>query len=117
MIQWNPLTSPEQLSSIIKESYSHPVLVFKHSTSCSISAASLDRIERKWNEEEMAGWKPYYLDLLAYRPTSHAVARELHIEHQSPQAIVLFQGEPVYDASHFNISYEGIKASAKTTAI
>jgi bacillithiol system protein YtxJ len=117
MIQWNPLTSPEQLNSIIEESHTGPVLIFKHSTTCSISAASLDRIERKWNNDEMTGWKPYYLDLLAYRPASQAVASELGVEHQSPQAIVLFQGEPVYDASHFNISYEGIKAAAKTTAL
>ena len=100
MIKWNKLTSPEQIESVIEESNSHPVLIFKHSTSCSISAASLDRIERKWDESEMKDWKPYYLDL-----------------HQSPQAIVLFQGKPVYDASHFSISYDAIKSATKDVVL
>lgn len=117
MIKWNKLTSPEQIESVIEESNSHPVLIFKHSTSCSISAASLDRIERKWDESEMKDWKPYYLDLLANRSTSHAVANELGIEHQSPQAIVLFQGKPVYEASHFSISYDAIKSATKDVVL
>jgi bacillithiol system protein YtxJ len=112
MIKWNSLSSPEQLSTIIEESQNQPVLIFKHSTRCSISAASLDRIQRKWDDQQMSGWKPYYLDLIANRPVSQAVADTFGIEHESPQAIVVFQGKPVYDASHFSISYDDIKASA-----
>ncbi len=113
MINWNKLTSPEQIKSLVEESNTHPVLIFKHSTRCSISSASLDRIERKWNAEEMKDWSPYYLDLIAERSTSNAVANEFGVDHQSPQAIVLYQGKPVYDASHFSISYEDIKTSVK----
>lgn len=112
MIQWKTLNSSEQLAELTQQSFKHPVLIFKHSTRCSISAAAIDRLERNWNEEDMAGWQPYYLDILAYRPVSNAVEAGLGIEHQSPQAIVLRNGRPVYSASHFMISYQDIKASA-----
>ena len=112
MIKWNQLTSPEQLNQLVEESLSQPVLIFKHSTRCSISATALDRLERKWDNGEMKDWKVYYLDLIANRLASAAVESLFGIEHQSPQAIVLHKSKPLYDASHFSISYDDIKASA-----
>ena len=116
MIQWNKLNSVEQLEELKEQSFSHPILIFKHSTRCSISAAAIDRMERKWNQQEMAAWKPYYLDLIAYRPVSSKIESLFGIDHQSPQAIVLYNGEAIYDASHFSISYDDIRSSVPAEA-
>lgn len=117
MIQWNKLNSIEQLEEIKEQSFSQPILIFKHSTRCSISAAAIDRMERKWNQQEMAAWKSYYLDLIAYRPVSSQIEASYGINHQSPQAIVLYKGEAVYDASHFSISYDDIRSAVPAEAL
>ena len=111
-MNWNHLNSIEQLEEIKKESIERPVMIFKHSTSCSISSASLSRMERSWNEEEAKNMKVYYLDLLNNRGLSSAVAEEFKVEHQSPQVILIKNGERIYDESHFGISFQDIVSVA-----
>ena len=75
MTPWQPLTQPEQLQEIVRESHEQPVLIFKHSTSCSISAAAKSKIERQWADAGLADTKLYYLDLLRFRPISAEIAQ------------------------------------------
>ncbi|WP_077922557.1 bacillithiol system redox-active protein YtxJ [Spirosoma sp. 209] len=106
-MNWNKLTSDAQLAEIKEESAQHPVLIFKHSTTCSISAMALSRMERNWNEQ--LGVKPYYLDLLANRPISNKIEHEFGVEHESPQVLLIRNGQCVYDASHMAISFAGLQ--------
>ena len=101
---WLPLTQPEQLRDIVQESHEHPVLIFKHSTSCSISAAAKAKIERQWPDAALPADTPlYYLDLLRYRPISGQIATELGVQHESPQLLLLQDGKVRYHASHMGI--------------
>lgn len=84
-------------------------MIFKHSTRCSISSMALDRLERSWSDTEMQALQPYFLDLISYRDTSGEVARVLQVEHQSPQLLLLKNGEVVYHTSHMGISYQQLK--------
>ena len=104
-INWIALTDLKDLESMIQESFEHPVLVFKHSTRCSISRMALRQFETDWNLDGKI--TPYFLDLLEYRPISNAIAERLGVVHQSPQVIVIKEGQAVYDASH-----EAIQVSA-----
>lgn len=108
-MNWVELTSANQLETIRAESQQQPVVIFKHSTRCSISRAVLDRVERNWNQTELSAVKPYFLDLLEYRPISNQIAVEFDVEHESPQAIIIWQGKPVYAESHFGIDLKEIK--------
>lgn len=113
-MQWNDLTDLEQVNNISRESSEQKILIFKHSTSCSISRAVLDRLERNWQEEEMKMVKPYFLDLISYRQISNAIAEKFDIEHESPQVIIIEKNKPVYHQSHFGISYADLKNAIKT---
>ena len=64
---------------------------------------ALTRFERE-GKELLNDADVYYLDLITYRPISNAIAEELNVVHQSPQAIVLVGGKVIYDASHSDIS-------------
>jgi bacillithiol system protein YtxJ len=108
-MNWNELTRLEQLDKALEESHQQSVIIFKHSTSCSISRTMLNRIERNWNAQEMVRVKPYYLDLLAYRSISNKIADQLNTEHQSPQVLVIKNGKTSYDCSHFEIDYNRLK--------
>ena len=67
-----------------------------------------DRLKRSWKAEETGHIKPYYLDLISYREISNKIAEEYGVQHQSPQVIVVKNGEAVYDNSHMGISYSDI---------
>ena len=108
-MNWIALKSPDQLDALRAESRNQPVIIFKHSTRCSISQTALNRLERNWKEEEMTSVKSYYLDLLSYRDISNQIADLFDVEHQSPQIIVLKDGEAVFNRSHFDIEFSSIK--------
>lgn len=108
-MNWIQLNAVEQLEELDFVSNESPVLIFKHSTTCSISRAALDRLQRNYKPEEFMGVKTYLLDLLAFRHVSKALAEKFDVEHQSPQAILVVNGKAVYAASHFEIDYRSIK--------
>lgn len=103
-MNWNALETLDQLAAIDAESAVQPVLVFKHSTRCSISATALARTERNWNNDLPI--KPYYLDLIAFRSISDKIAEHYGVEHQSPQVLLIRNGTCVYTESHMGISVD-----------
>lgn len=104
-MQWTALTRIDQLAAIDTLSNDKPVLLLKHSTQCSLSAAALDRLEEAWTTADDAARTAFYLDLLSYRAVSNAIAEHYGIEHESPQVLVIRNGRCVYHTSHRAISY------------
>jgi bacillithiol system protein YtxJ len=104
-VNWKTLNSLDQLDQIFAESYNHPIGIFKHSTTCPISAMAKKRFEKQWT----GPIDVYYLDLLSFRSISNAVAEKSEVIHQSPQFIVISGGKAVYDASHLNIEMEEVE--------
>lgn len=98
---WKQLSNESTIQDLLAESQENPVLIFKHSTRCSISSMALSRFEREWDSSKDATL--YYLDLLNYRELSNTIANELHVVHQSPQIIVLKRSEVIYQESHNGI--------------
>ncbi|MEO6302393.1 MAG: bacillithiol system redox-active protein YtxJ [Bacteroidia bacterium] len=102
-MKWNQLTDIKQLDIIDQESTVQKVLIFKHSTRCSISDASLGRTERKWQDGFSEKIKPYYLDLIAHRDISNAIAERYHVVHESPQALIISNGKCIFSQTHMSI--------------
>ncbi len=105
---WHTLTTENQLDEIIQNSHSQPVMIMKHSTTCSISATALARLERAWKDEAAGSLQPYYLDLLSYRAISNQIAQIFGVQHESPQVLIIKDGKSIYDASHFDIRFDEI---------
>lgn len=103
MINWKSIQSEQDLQDLLQVSYATPVLILKHSTTCPISSMAKYRLEDDWKfgDEELV---PYYLDLLRYRSLSNLIASTLRVHHESPQVILVKNGESDYDASHLDIS-------------
>ncbi|SHL42130.1 bacillithiol system redox-active protein YtxJ [Hymenobacter psychrotolerans] len=113
MTPWLPLTESDQLLDIVRESQERPVIIFKHSTSCSISAAAKGKLERQWPDAGLEEAKFYYLDLLRYRPISNEIAQKFGVQHESPQLLLIQDGECRYDASHMGIRLSDVKQAVK----
>lgn len=103
-MNWQELTSEDQLSEILEKSKERTQVIFKHSTRCSISKTVWNRMERTDLLMETADY--YYLDLIAYRAISNKVAEVLDVPHESPQVLVIKDGKAVYNADHFEIEAE-----------
>ncbi len=112
-MNWNKLSTINQLEEIVKESNQKPILIFKHSTRCSISSTSLNRLERNWNQDELGPIKPYYLDLISFRDISMAIAQKFKVEHESPQVLIIENGKSIFDRSHLEIDYNSIKKAVQ----
>ncbi|TRX00110.1 bacillithiol system redox-active protein YtxJ [Flavobacterium gawalongense] len=103
-INWNELTDLGQLNEIIFVSNEKPVAIFKHSTRCSVSRMALKQFENEFNNSDKV--TPYFLDLIAYRDISNAIADRFGVTHQSPQLIVIKEGKAIYNVSHSDIDAE-----------
>ena len=106
-MHWNELTELEQLEALINQSEEQPVLIFKHSTRCSISRFALKQFENEFDFQDKIA--PYYLDLLNHRDISNEIALHFKVQHQSPQILLLKNRAVVYDTSHENIDATELK--------
>ncbi len=106
-MKWNRLCTLEQLESLHQASQRQPIVIFKHSTRCSISAFAKKRFEAGWSVEESVA-QAWLLDLIAFRELSNAIAARYGVAHESPQVILLSEGRAIYDVSHLDIQPEEI---------
>ncbi len=108
-MDWINLVSQAQLGEIRQLSTTTPVIIFKHSTTCSISAMALQRLQRRASDIQGTGARVYYLDLKAHRDVSNAIESEFDVVHESPQVLIIDHGKAVYHRSHGAIDPSEIK--------
>ncbi|PTT14598.1 bacillithiol system redox-active protein YtxJ [Flavobacterium sp. HMWF030] len=106
-VNWTELTDIAQLMEIEAISNVKPVVIFKHSTRCSISRMALKQFEREFDLNEAVD--AYFLDLIAHRDISNEIASRFNVYHESPQLILIKNGKAVYDVSHSDIDAVALK--------
>ena len=102
-MNWTSLDTAEQLNGI-KQNHGYSV-IFKHSTRCSISMMAKRRFEMDW--DRLPTEVPlYFLDLIKYREISGQIASDFAVHHESPQLLLIKDGECILDQSHGEISVD-----------
>ncbi|TAE14943.1 MAG: bacillithiol system redox-active protein YtxJ [Bacteroidetes bacterium] len=99
-MDWIALTTEEQLETIRQRSATKTQVIFKHSTRCSVSSMALNRL----NTANLPQADYYLLDLIAFRNISNLIADQFHVYHESPQVLVIKNGECIFDESHLGIT-------------
>jgi bacillithiol system protein YtxJ len=97
-----------QIEEIIALSEQMPVIIFKHSTRCSISRMALKNFENEYDLGESV--VAYFLDLISFREVSNEIASRFNVVHQSPQLLLIVGGKSVYDVSHSSIDAQELKS-------
>ena len=103
MLPWIPLNDLKQIDYIKQKSSIKTQVIFKHSTRCGISSM----VQRQFIEDYNFSEKEldlYYLDILNYRQISDEVGYGFQLIHESPQLLVIKNGELVAHASHGQIN-------------
>jgi bacillithiol system protein YtxJ len=106
-VNWIPLTDLSQLDEIVTISDNKPIVIFKHSTRCSVSRFALKQFESEYDLTDRVD--AYFLDLLEYRVISNEIASRFGVYHQSPQLLLIKEGKSVYDVSHSDINARELK--------
>ena len=106
-INWISLADLGQLNEIIQVSHEKPIIIFKHSTRCSVSRMALKQFEREFDLNDTVD--AYFLDLISHREISNEIANKFNVYHESPQLILIKNGKAVYDVSHNDIDAAALK--------
>ena len=108
-MNWNILKDYNQVQNLVEASHLKPQAIFKHSTRCSISVMAKSRLERSEFPEQI---QFHYLDLLQYRDISNKIAEQFGVYHQSPQILLIKNGECIFEETHSAISMDDIVEQA-----
>ena len=107
--QFIPVGDQQELDQLIARSHEAPVLVFKHSTTCPISAAAYREMRQLATEVAL-------VVVQHAREVSREVEARTGIRHESPQALVLRNGEAVWTASHWRLTAEEVERAMREHA-
>lgn len=103
------VTETEALDALLERSKTTPVVIFKHSTMCGISAAAYRRMENFAGEIIL-------VEVQRARELSREIERKTGLKHESPQVLVLRNGQVVWDASHSQIKPEAVAEAVGNNA-
>ena len=101
-----PVADRADLDRLFAESAEQPVVLFKHDFACHISANAYRELAAVPGEVPL-------IDVGRQNGLADEVASRTGIEHESPQVIVLRDGQPVYAASHWDITGEEVARAAR----
>ena len=108
-----PVTEAGEFDELLARSYEAPVVLFKHSTTCPISVRAHGQMKR------LSGEVAAQIALVVVqraRELSRSVAERTGVRHESPQAIILRNGQAVWSASHFDITTEAVEQAVRENA-
>ena len=114
MINWKELTSVEQWNDFLDQSEQNPLFVFKHSTTCPISAEALREFNQYLHEDPQRDVTYVLVKVIESRPVSNQIATDVEVKHESPQAIIIHHKQALWNASHWKITTKSIKEAMQT---
>ena len=106
------LGEDQDLEALLEKSKTDPVLIFKHSTQCSIS----DHVYQDFNDfvKAVPALQSAVILVVENRKLSNAIAARFGIRHESPQALLIKDGHVVWHASHWSITPESLGDALKS---
>lgn len=107
MSQLEELLDVDQLETVWELSQEKPVLLFKQSTTCPVSAEAFEQFQT-FISENSTDLASFFVKVRETRPVSDEIAEKLDVRHQSPQILLIKDGKSKWDASHMKITVESI---------
>ena len=99
----NELNDLTELESLWQASHEKPVLFFKHSTSCPISVRAFQQFQQYLEDDASQHAQHALIIVQTARPVSNRLTELSGVNHESPQAILVRNGQPVWHDSHFEL--------------
>lgn len=105
---YQEIESIEQWESLLEQSGERAVLLLKHSTACPISGAAFKEF-KVYTRKPKRPIVCALVKVIESRPVSNDIEAKLGIKHESPQALLIRDGQTLWHASHWDITFERIE--------
>jgi bacillithiol system protein YtxJ len=115
------LEGVDELDHLLSETDTRPLLLFKHSYTCGISAEALDELVAHLNETSpenvrVDDLRYAMVTVQTHREVSNAVSSKLGVRHETPQALLVRNGRVVWAASHFRVTAAAVTRAIQSAA-
>ncbi len=110
-----PLSTIAELDVAVAASSTRPILIFKHSSTCGTSAMAHEEIDALVASAPLAA-DIYLLHIQSARAVSSEIERRLHVRHESPQVLLIQDGQVVWSATHFRVTAAAMLAAIDAAA-
>lgn len=114
--RFQEIDSLQEWENILRQSSEQKTVIFKHSTTCPVSARAWREVQ-KFIQNDLSDVLVGMVKVIESRPVSNQIAKDLGVEHQSPQAIVLSDKKVLWHASHGAVTQEQIKDGLNAAAL
>jgi bacillithiol system protein YtxJ len=111
---FRPLTSDAEWEAALDASEDAPVLIFKHSSACPVSAQAHEEMADLADADEVPIYK---VVVQSHRAASNAIEDDLGVRHETPQAILLDDREAVFDTSHFDVTADTMRQTLQRPSV
>ena len=105
---WVQLESEDAVEKVFTASGGRVQLILKHSQSCAVSFFAKQNLDSvpldEWPEMDRS-----MVEVVRYRPVSHYIAQKTSVRHESPQVLVIANGEVVFHTSHSEVNKVNIQ--------
>ena len=108
-MNWITIHDENHVEEIKEKSKIRPQVIYKHSVRCGVSSVVKSRLEKAKLPTDI---DYYYLDIIHFRSISNKIAEEFRVYHESPQVLLIRDGQCVYEESHMGITAQEILAQA-----
>jgi bacillithiol system protein YtxJ len=117
MSTYTEITTLEEWEAVKEEAEDGMVFIFKHSTTCPVSADAYRQFDSYLNTEAEQSIQYVLVKVIESRPVSNQMAADLNVKHESPQAILIKNRTAVWHTSHFNITKKAITEALKSAMV
>lgn len=104
---WVEIDNLDAIERIIHSSKSKPQYIYKHSTRCMLSTWAYDEVAEA-SEELSPDVDINYVDVLASRDVSNLIADKFNVRHESPQILLVWDGQVLWSESHRRVKKDEI---------
>lgn len=108
MAEFKEINCSQDLRDVLEESSLRKIVIFKHSTTCPVSARAWHEVQ-DFIQESSQEILVVMIKVIESRPVSNQVAEDLGVKHQSPQVLLISNRQVMWHASHQAVTQTNIK--------
>ncbi|RKQ37605.1 bacillithiol system redox-active protein YtxJ [Oceanobacillus halophilus] len=115
MMEYKELHEVNDWDQAWEGSVKKPILLFKHSTTCPISAGAFQQY-KTYLETADQDINCYLVKVIEDRPVSNQIAEVTGVKHESPQLFLIQEKKVLWNTSHSDISVKSIDDAVQSVA-
>lgn len=115
MASFIPVTTEAELEEALASSHDRPVLFFKHSQTCGLSAQAFDELDA-WLAEATDEPHVYIVTVQTHRHLSNELAKRFGVRHETPQVLLVRSGQVVWHGAHFRVTSRTVRTAFEQAA-